>query len=38
MHECDREKASSIVHNLTLPNKNTYINNPYLNKAPEEDP
>ena len=35
MHDGDRERANSIVYNLTLPAKDVIINNPFLNKKPE---
>ena len=34
MHDVDREKATSIVENLVLPQKKVIKNNPYFNKTP----
>ncbi|CDW76621.1 UNKNOWN [Stylonychia lemnae] len=38
MHDCDREKASSIISNLILPTKQQLQANPYLNKSKLEEP
>ena len=37
MHDGDREKANSIVANLTLPPKHIFDGNPYLNKVLQDE-
>ena len=38
MHDQDREKASSLVKNLVLPQKEEVERNPYFNKKPDPEP
>jgi hypothetical protein len=38
MHDIDREKATSIVKNLQLPDPSFIKDNPYFNKELLEDP
>ena len=35
MHDNDREKASSLVHNLVFLSNEKMKNNPFFNKNPE---
>lgn len=37
-HDPDCEKAESVSANLTLPNIETMLRNPYLNKILDEEP
>lgn len=38
MHDRDREKASSIVLNMVVPEQEEIERSPYLNKVPETEP
>ena len=38
MHDQDREKASSLLHNLVAPSRRIVQANPYLNHTPKEEP
>jgi hypothetical protein len=38
MHDRDREKATSIVHNLHIPKGHRFSRNPFFNKVEEEEP
>ena len=37
-HDPDCEKAESVCANLVLPDIKSILNNPYLNKTPDEEP